>query len=160
MTMNQAKQAQDILSLIEVDHEKVEQLFQQMESAKGAKAMNCFNQIYKELSLHARAEELVFYPAMMEYEETKTFIEEAESEHNSAKILLEQMKSLNPSDEEFGIKLKSLKEAVLHHVEEEEGEIFDAVRQCIKGERLQRMGQEFQAAKAREEADVEALLTR
>lgn len=149
----------DILALIETDHRKVEQLFDEFETTKGAKkTQTLFNQIYKELTLHAKAEELVFYPAMQEYEETREYIEEAEEEHNTAKILLEEMKALSSSDAEFSEKMQSLKEAILHHVEEEENEIFEAVRDCIDEQELQNLGTEFQATKAKLEPDVKAAL--
>lgn len=154
-----ATQAKDILSLIEIDHRKVEQLFKEIESAKGANAIECFNQIYTELTLHAKAEELVFYPAMQSHEAAKQKIEEAEAEHNSAKILLEQMKLLNPANSEFQTKLMHLKQTTLHHVEEEEQEIFGMVRESIEESELHQLGQEFQAAKARLKADVELALT-
>lgn len=151
--------AQDILTLIEADHRKVDQLFEEIESSKGAKKIqDCFNQIYKELTLHAQAEELVFYPAMREYEETEEYIEEAEEEHNSAKILLEQIKSLKPGDDEFKTKLQHLMEAIKHHVEEEENEIFSAVRECMDEEELQQLGTEFQSSKAKLESQVEAAI--
>lgn len=155
-----AAQTESILALIEADHRKIEQLFQQMETSKGARAIECFNQIYTELTLHAKAEELVFYPAMQEYENARSHVEAAETEHNSAKVLLEQMKALNPANEEFQTKLTHLKQTILHHVEEEEGEIFSAVRENMKEQALQQLGQEFQAAKVRLAADVEVALTR
>lgn len=156
--MAQSK-AKDILALIKADHEKVKQLFEEIETANGARAHTCFNQIYKELTLHARAEELVFYPAMQEYEAARQHIEEAEKEHNSVKILLEQMKALNPKDEEFKTKMMYVKETTLHHVEEEENEIFEAVQACIDEQKLQDLGQEFLAIKANLESDVELALT-
>jgi hemerythrin superfamily protein len=70
--------ATDILSLIEAEHRQVKKLFAEAEKAKGAKLLEQFNQIYIALNLHARTEELVFYPAMREHEETEQYIEEAE----------------------------------------------------------------------------------
>lgn len=151
--------AKDILVLIEADHREVEKLFAEIENAKGAKkAQEIFNQIYKELNLHTKAEELVLYPAMQEYEETQEYIEEAEQEHNSAKILLEEMKALSPNDSEFKDKMQQLKEAVMHHVEEEEEEVFEAVRDCMDDKELQELGQEFQDAKARLEPDIKVIM--
>ncbi|UBF23916.1 hemerythrin domain-containing protein [Kovacikia minuta CCNUW1] len=145
----------DILSLIEIDHGEVEQLFEKIQKEKSAKKIQeLFSQIYQELTLHARAEELVFYPAMREYEETEELIEEAEEEHNAAKILLEEMKQLGSDDEEFKTKLMHLIESVQHHVQEEEEEIFSAVRGSMEDEELQALGQEFQEAKAKVEPDV------
>ncbi len=93
---------------------------------------------------------------MREYDETEQYIEEAEEEHNSAKILLEEMKMLKPDDSEFKAKLAHLIEAVKHHVEEEENEIFSAVRESMDEEELQELGQEFQQAKTNIELDVKA----
>ncbi|MEH2177480.1 hemerythrin domain-containing protein [Nostoc sp.] len=70
--------ATDILSLIEAEHRQVEKLFAEAEKAKCAKLVEQFNQIYIEVIFHARTEELVFYPALREYEETEQYVEEAE----------------------------------------------------------------------------------
>jgi hemerythrin superfamily protein len=149
----------DILSLIETDHREVEKLFEQIQNEKNAKkAKELFSKIYEELTLHAHAEELVFYPAMREYDETEEYIEEAEEEHNSVKILLEEMKALEPNDSEFKTKLMHLVESVQHHVEEEEEEIFSAVRENMEDAALLELGKEFQQAKTKVESEVKAAL--
>lgn len=151
----------DILSLIETDHREVEELFNQLESNKDArKAQKLFEQIYQEMSLHAHAEETAFYPAMREYKQTEKFLADAEEEHNSVKILLEQMKVLKPKDSEFQEKFTELKEAMLHHIEEEENEIFTAVRKCMEEEQLQNLAKEFQDAKENWESDVKVAMKR
>lgn len=147
-------QQKDVLSLIEADHRKVEQLFEQAEKATGKKLYDSFGKIYTELNLHARAEELSFYPAMQEYKETKKFIEEAEAEHEQAEVLLEQIKQMKLDDPAFKNMLQELKAAVQHHVEEEENEIFAAVRQCMDEQQLIELGQEFQNVKPRLEEEV------
>lgn len=156
--MAKSQAATDILSLIEADHREVEQLFEKAEKAKGKKLQDSFKQIYKAMSLHAQAEEVVFYPAMREYEETAQYIEEAEEEHTSVKVMLEQMKAMKPNDEDFTDMMMDLKDAIMHHVEEEESEIFETIRECMDDALLQDLGQEFQQAKANLEADIEALL--
>jgi len=150
-------QTTDILSLIEKDHQAVEKLFEKAENAKGKKLQDYFKQIYKEMTLHAQAEEIVFYPAMREHEETAQYIEEAEEEHTSVKVLLEQMKGMDPGDEEYMDMMMDLKDAIMHHVEEEESEIFDAISECMDEAVLENLGREFQQAKSNLEADVEAL---
>lgn len=152
-------QTQNILSLIEAEHRQVEKLFAEVEKADSNELYECFNEIYKALTLHARSEELVFYPAMREYEETAQYIEEAEAEHEEAKILLEEIKSLKPTDSEFKTKIKSLKKAVQHHVQEEESEIFKAISECMSDKQLSALGQEFQKTKAKLEEEVKAAMT-
>ncbi len=150
----------DILSLIEQDHRKVEQLFADIEKARDKKLYDCFNQIYQELVLHNRAEELVFYPSLREYEETEGFIEEAEEEHADAEALLEEIKQLEPKDPDFMDKIRELSDALQHHIQEEEQEVFAAVRQVMGEEELNALGEEFQEAKRRSQSDVQASLAR
>ncbi|RCJ16430.1 Hemerythrin [Nostoc sp. DSM 114161] len=152
--------ATDILSLIEAEHRQVEQLFAQAEKAKGSKLQEHFNQLYKALNLHARTEELVFYPALREYDETEQYVEEAEEEHEEVSLILEEIKALKPTAPEFKEKMSELKEAVQYHVEEEESEIFGAVRECMDEQELTELGQEFQKTKAQLEPEIEAALTR
>ncbi|KAF3890311.1 MULTISPECIES: hemerythrin domain-containing protein [Nostocales] len=156
--MTQAK-TKDILALIEIEHRQIEQLFAKVEQAEKIEIYNYFNQIYKALNLHTRTEEIVFYPAMQEYQETRKYIQEAEEEHEEANLLLEKIKNLKPTDSEFNVKINKLKEAVQHHVEEEESEIFSAVRKCMKEEQLVKLGQEFLRVKEKIAADVETAMT-
>ncbi|WP_026733339.1 hemerythrin domain-containing protein [Fischerella sp. PCC 9605] len=151
--------SKDILSLIEAEHRQVEQLFAEAEKADNKKLYECFNQIFKALTLHARTEELVFYPAMQEYEETKKYIEEAEKEHEEAKVILEEIKELKPGESEFQKKINELQKAVQHHVREEENKIFNAVRKCMNDEQLTNLGREFQETKAKLEPAVKAAMT-
>ncbi|MFN6527902.1 hemerythrin domain-containing protein [Nostoc sp. ChiSLP03a] len=149
----------DILSLIEAEHRQVEKLFAEAEKVKGAKLVEQFNQIYIELILHARTEELVFYPALREYEETEQYVEEAEEEHEELSVILEEIKAFKPTQPEFKEKMSELKETLDHHVEEEEeSEIFNAVRECMSDRELTELGQEFQETKAKLVSNVEAAL--
>ncbi|MEH2127332.1 hemerythrin domain-containing protein [Nostoc sp.] len=147
----------DILSLIAAEHHQVEKLFAEAEKAKGAKLVEQFNQIYIELILHARTEELVLYPALREYEETEQYVEKAEEEHEEVSVILEEIKALKPTQAEFQEKMSELKEILENHVEEE-SEIFNAVRECMSDRELTGLGQEFQETKAKLVSNVEAAL--
>ena len=146
---------QDILELLTTDHREVEQILSRIQSASNSEQLyEFFNQLYKELNLHARAEELVFYPALREYEDTDEMIEEAEAEHEESAALLEEIKALSPDSAEFQAKISELKEAFLHHVQEEESEVFETVRDCMDEPQLKQLAQEFQQAKTKIEADI------
>ena len=54
-------------------------------------------------------------------------IDEAIVEHASAKQLIGEIENMKPGDELYDAKVKVLQEQVLHHVEEEEGELFPQV---------------------------------
>ncbi len=138
----------DIFELIKADHRKVEEIFSQMENTKSSKTLDqCFNQLYKELNVHAQAEELTFYPTIRNHEGTEKLLEEAEEEHTEVKVMLEQMKSMDSSSAEFKEKLSQLKDAVEHHVQEEENDVFSQVRRFMNEEELKQLVKEFQEVK-------------
>lgn len=138
----------DIFELIKADHRKVESLFSKIEDTKNSKKLDeYFKQLYKELNIHAQVEELTFYPTMRDNEGTQELVDEAEEEHVEVKVMLEQIKSLDSTSSEFTAKISELKEAVGHHVQEEENEVFPKVRQCINEEELEQLATEFQEVK-------------
>src|SRR3546814_11766529 len=58
------KEKQDGIALLKADHREVEQLFSKFEKAKGAgQKQKLAEQICKELTIHAKIEEDIFYPA-------------------------------------------------------------------------------------------------
>lgn len=137
----------DVFELIKEAHRKVETLFTEIESTDGSKKLDqYFNQLYKELNVHAQAEELTFYPTMRDHEDLKELVNEAEEEHTEVKVMLEQIKSLDATSSEFKAKISELKDAVQHHVQEEENEVFPKVRQSVNDEELKQLATEFQEA--------------
>ena len=79
------------------------------------------------LQAHTQIEEEIFYPAAREAIENPELIEEAIVEHASAKKLLGEIENMKPGEKLYDAKIKVLQEQVLHHVEEEEGELFPQV---------------------------------
>ncbi|HBB36236.1 MAG TPA: hemerythrin [Cyanobacteria bacterium UBA8803] len=138
----------DIFELIKQDHRQVEKLFAEIEKAKGSqKLARFFEEIEQELNLHVQVEQLTLYPAMREYEEMEKLLAEAEREHTQARILLEELKPLNPTSSEFQDKIEQLKDAVQHHVREEEEEVLPLVQQVMSDQELEQLGEEYQQAK-------------
>ncbi|HYJ85012.1 MAG TPA: hemerythrin domain-containing protein [Pyrinomonadaceae bacterium] len=139
----------DAFELLKNDHKKVSRLFEEIESASGRSKTQLFTQLKSELDLHAYVEEKIFYPALENKEESRDITLEAYEEHKVVKDLLAQLASDSPGDE-WDAKLKVLKENVEHHVEEEEGELFDKAEDVLSDEQVERLGAEMEAEKARQ----------
>jgi hemerythrin-like domain-containing protein len=77
-----------------------------------------------ELEVHAELEEQLFYPAAREALKEEDLVDEAEVEHTSVKVLIEQLKGMSPGDPKYAATFKVLGEYVNHHIKEEEGEMF------------------------------------
>ena len=111
----------DAVALLKADHRKVEGLFAQFEKAKGdARKKELADQICLELSVHAKIEEDIFYPACREQGVDEDMMDEANVEHDSAKVLIAEIEKAGPADDYFDAKVKVLSEMIKHHVKEEE----------------------------------------
>jgi hemerythrin superfamily protein len=136
------------LEVLKEDHQKVKGLFQEIRQATDhAKRKELFDKIDTELEIHAHIEETVFYPAIEEHEEFKDMVAGALEEHQEAKTLLDELEELGADNHDFGSKLQLLIEAVEHHVEEEEGEMFSKIRELFDEDELEQLGQELESAK-------------
>jgi len=120
-----------IIDMLKADHKKVKKAFKDFEKldsqedAEGCEAL--VQQTCAELEVHAELEEQVFYPAAREAMKEDDLIEEAEVEHMTAKVLIQQLKQMSLDDEKFAATFKVLGEYINHHVKEEESEMFPAL---------------------------------
>lgn len=144
--------AADAIKLLTEDHKEVKALFKAYEKlvhsdAEDDDKMQMAQDICTLLTVHATAEEELFYPAAREVLGDKVdLIDEADIEHACAKDLIAQIQSASPADDDhFDAKVKVLGEYIDHHVREEEGELFPKVRKALPG--LDAFGQEIAARK-------------
>jgi len=143
------------LEVLKQDHQKVKGLFQEVRTGSDrSKQKELFDKIDTELEIHAHIEETVFYPAIEEHEEFKDMVAEALEEHREAKALLDELEELGADSHDFGSKLQQLMEAVEHHVEEEEGEMFPKIQEVFDEDELEQLGRELEAAKGTEHREA------
>ena len=123
----------DAVALLIADHDRVRGLFARYEDAHDSgdvdEAAKLVAKIVEELAVHMAIEEEVFYPAIHELKhEIGESVDEGLEEHHLAKVLIEELGSLEPTDESWVAKVTVLIESVEHHVDEEEEELFPRVR--------------------------------
>ncbi len=144
-----------IIELIESDHRKVERIFSQIEGTNDTESLKLLvEQLYFELNAHTETEELTVYPAMTEHQATEKFLDEAEEEHVETKVLLEEISRMEPTASGFKKKVMQLKNAVMHHVQEEESEILPVVQEAMSESELEGLADEFKEAKIRVKEDL------
>ena len=138
--------------LLKEDHQKVSGIFQQLEptTERAEKTRTeLFAKLKNELDVHARIEETIFYPAIKQEAETREIVLEGFEEHHVVKMLLKELEALPVDTEQWTAKLKVLQENVEHHVEEEEGEMFQKARQVLTEEQINDLGARMEAEKTR-----------
>src|SRR5688500_20380541 len=100
--------------LLKQDHRTVEQLFEQFQQTRD---FTVALQICTELTVHSQLEEELAYPVL---EDVDSELERhAEEEHAEAKQLIAKIESAGRTTDEVVQWVTKLKDAVLHHVEEE-----------------------------------------
>ena len=138
----------DPYRLLKTDHQTVSELFERIESARGQAKFAAFKKLKKELDVHAHIEETILYPALEKPEESRDITLEAYEEHKVVKDLLKELAGGKPGDE-WNAKLTVLRENVDHHVDEEEGELFDKAKKVLSDEQAELLGDRMAAAKKR-----------
>lgn len=117
--------AGDATTLLRADHKLVSGLFADYGKARSStKKKEIVARICAELSVHARVEEEIFYPAVKLALNDKELIPEATVEHATLEGLIAQVEGVEPDGEMFDAKIKVMCEYVEHHVKEEQNEMF------------------------------------
>ena len=117
--------AMDAIALLKADHEAVSLLFAEFEKTRSVTNKKALvAEICTALSVHARIEEEIFYPAFKAALNDKQLVPEATVEHAGVKGLVAQLEGVEPDGELFDAKVKVLSEYVKHHVKEEQNEMF------------------------------------
>lgn len=129
-----------MLEVLKNDHRIVDGYFQEVKADEDANHEKTFKKIKAELDVHAHVEEVIFYPRLLQIgsEDLQKIVREGVEEHAQVKTLLSELSNLRGSDDVFKAKLKVLMENVEHHVQEEEGEMFELVEDELDvGERAE-----------------------
>ena len=165
--MAQSYEEMDAIALLKADHRKVEDIFAAFEKATSkAKKRALAEQACLELKVHTVLEEEVFYPACRGKIE-EDLLNEGYVEHDTAKLLINEIEAASPEDEFYDSKVKVLSEVIEHHVEEEEkrsegmfsqaraaGLDMDALADAMRARKVTAM-EEFQAGKPAETLTLE-----
>ena len=138
------------IQLLKEDHKKVSGIFEQLEptTERDEKTREeLFGKLKQELDIHAKIEESIFYPAIKRAAETREIVLEGFEEHHVIKMLLKELEAMPVDTEQWTAKLKVLKENVEHHVEEEEGEMFQKARDVLSEDEINKLGARMEELK-------------
>ena len=145
MPRSRTKTSTDAIDLLKQDHDRVEKAFKDFEKMDRQDAQACrrlIDGVCSELTVHTMLEEEIFYPAVREAIGDEDLMNEAAVEHETARMLIEQLENMAPDDPNYFATFTVLGEYVRHHIKEEQGEMFPAARKArldlaALGERMQ-----------------------
>ena len=137
------------IEMLKEDHAKVKKAFKEFESMDRSDTETCrqiVQTVCEDLKVHTTLEEEIFYPAVREAIEDEDIMNEASVEHETAKMLIEQLENMEPDDPNYYATFTVLGEYVMHHVKEEEGEMFPEAKKA--GVDMEALGQRMQERKS------------
>ena len=145
------------IDLLKEDHDKVKKAFKEFEKMDRSDTETCrqvVRSVCEDLRVHTMLEEEIFYPAVREAIDDEDIMNEASVEHETAKTLIEQLENMEPDDPNYFATFTVLGEYVMHHVKEEESEMFPQARKAKELD-LQALGEQIRARKGDLTAQVE-----
>ena len=148
----------DAVALLKADHKQVRDWFEEFEGLRSAAKKKVLAQeICNALTVHAKIEEEIFYPAFLAATKDKDMHHEAIIEHDGAKKLIAEIESSDPSDDYYDSKMHVLSEMIKHHVKEEEQKdgMFAEAKQARKID-LQELGAQLFERKNQLMAEIES----
>lgn len=139
------------IALLKDEHHKFRALFDRAEDAKGEALVPIAREICLRLSVHMTIEEELLYPAVKNLgNEEKDEVDEGIVEHAAGKILAAEIEQLDGTEELFKSKVHVLGEETIHHIDEEDGDLFETAKQAAKDGKvdLDALGERMRARQA------------
>jgi hypothetical protein len=138
------------LKLLKQDHDEVKSMLSDLEStterAEKTRTEGLAT-LKAELEVHEAIEEEIFYPALKDHPKTKELALEGYEEHHVVDMVMAEIEGVEPSDETWMAKFTVMKENLEHHIEEEEGEMFNQAEKVFDDDELEELGDRMHARK-------------
>ena len=118
----------NVFTLLRRDHEKVWSLFRQITQGFGQadtpERHRLFQQVKRELELHAEVEDLHVYRVFQQAEATRDDAVRALDAHRKIKTLLDELEAAHVYDQTWVSKFQDLQKLVEHHVRQRKTRCF------------------------------------
>jgi hemerythrin superfamily protein len=135
------------IDLLIADHRTVDALFEKV-AGTTSPDKDTVDQIVKELSIHDAIERSHLYPRVRHnLDKGATLADHSEHEHDEVAQTLVAIDHADAGSAEQAAHLKTLIEAVRRHVNEEETQIFPALRKDASADDLDKLGEILASAK-------------
>jgi len=144
--MADARIFQDLKS----DHDRHRAMLEKLGSASDDQRAGLFEELRKELQAHAAAEEESLYATMLANPELRDDARHSVSEHKEVDDFLGELMEADPASEEWTDTFEKMRHRYLHHIDEEEEEMFPEAAETLSSEEEARIAKVFEDRKPKE----------
>ncbi|MCP8899532.1 hemerythrin domain-containing protein [Gilvimarinus xylanilyticus] len=134
-----------IFDALREDHDVQRKLLDDLISTEGkSREREQFLGLIKEaMESHAAAEERYFYKPLIDFDTTIDHSRHSVAEHHELEELLEALTDTDMDSSAWMVKAKNLKERLLHHLDEEETEVFPLAGKALTPELKNQLGSDY-----------------
>ncbi|MCW3834659.1 hemerythrin domain-containing protein [Sphingomonas canadensis] len=134
------------------DHERQRELITRIAETSGdsPERRELFETLRRELQAHAAAEEETLYATMLADPELRDDARHSVSEHKEVDDILGELVETEMSSPGWLTRFKTMRERYLHHIDEEEEEMFPTAEKRLSAAEEERLGRAFERRKPRE----------
>jgi hemerythrin superfamily protein len=143
----------DPIQMLTQDHREAEDLFEEYRSHPNPELVE---RICTELTVHTAVEEKIVYPVLgQRVDGGDDMRRHSEEEHGKVRRAILEIERVGLESLEVDRLMQEIMEGVTHHVDEEEGEVFPAMRSELSEDQLLDVGEKAQATKQQLMAEAE-----
>lgn len=145
-----------IFEALRDDHDTQRQLIELLVKTEGDSdgRRELFDRLKRELEAHASAEERFFYVPLMEHDETQDNARHSVAEHKELDDFVEQLESYDMSGPQWIQTARELSDRLLHHLEEEEQEVFPVAGRVLTDAQKDELGEQYRGDLERRKEDA------
>jgi hemerythrin-like domain-containing protein len=142
---------------LKADHDRHRDLFARISESDpdSEERVQLFEALRIELQAHAAAEEESLYATMLAKPDLRDEARHSVSEHKEIDDFLGELVEADPSSDAWAKTFKDLRHRYLHHIDEEEEEMFPAASKDLDDETKARLAAVFEKRKPKELARAE-----
>lgn len=142
----------DIFAELKSDHDKHRMMLEKLGETHGdsAERRKLFEDLRKELQAHAAAEEETLYATMLASPDLRDDARHSVSEHKEIDDFLGELLDIDMSSGAWLTKFKDMRHRYLHHIDEEEEEMFPTAAKALSDKTEQRLAEVFAKRKPKE----------
>lgn len=136
-----------IFEAIRSDHETQRTLIDLVVKTEGASdgREELFERLKRELTAHAAAEERYFYVPLMEADLTQEAARHSVAEHKELDDFIEQLEGYDMSGPQWLQTARELAERLVHHLDEEETEVFPVAGKALTDAQKNSLADEYRS---------------
>lgn len=142
----------NIYNRLKADHDQHRALLKDIEAAfdDRDRLIDLIAHFRVEVTAHAAAEEESLYATMLANPDLREEAQHSVAEHKRIDDRLQEMEGLSVGSEEWRGKFKDLRHCYLHHIDEEEDEMFPAADEELSSAKERELAETFEERKPKE----------